>query len=259
MGGSGADDAPAADVVDEILGAGGDAIADRSDVATVDGAEALVQSALRRFGRLDALINNAGIMRWAGMPDVDADNLAQHLAVHLAGSFNTARAAWPHLLEQGYGRIVMTTSAGVLGLPNNTSYAAAKGGVIGLTRSLATAGSRHGIKVNAIAPAAATRMGAPPDEQTAAAMAPELVAPMGAFLAHEDCPVTGEIYAAGAGRFSRMILAMTPGYVHADGAPTIEDVVASWAQINDETGSYLPKDLMAWSERFMEHLPSADA
>ena len=91
------------------------------------GAQALVDAAVEQFGRIDVLVNNAGIIRWAGMPEVDADNLAKHLAVHVGGSFNTVRAAWPHLVDQGYGRIVNTTSAGLFGLPDNTSYAAAKG------------------------------------------------------------------------------------------------------------------------------------
>ena len=159
----------------------------------------------QRFGRVDILVNNAGIVRWAGFPEADADNLDRHLAVHVGGSFNTTRAAWPHMVERGYGRIVMTGSTGMFGLPNNLSYAAAKGAVVGLARSLATAGAAHGIKVNVIAPAAFTRMaGRGPDIPE---MAPELVAPMAAFLAHEDCPVTGEIYTAGAGRFARIFIA----------------------------------------------------
>ena len=105
----------------------GSAIADTSDIVHRDGAQALVDTAVERFGRIDVLVNNAGIIRWAGMPEVDEDNLARHLAVHVGGSFNTARAAWPHMVDQGYGRIVMTTSAGMFGLPNNTSYATAKG------------------------------------------------------------------------------------------------------------------------------------
>ena len=203
-------------------------------MATTAGAQALVDAAVERFGRVDILINNAGIIRWAGFPEADADNLAQHLAVHVGGSFNTTRAAWPHMVEQGYGRIVMTTSTGMFGLLENLSYATAKAGVIGLTRSLTTEGAAHGIKVNLIAPAAMTRMaGRSADETDAldtadasasAAMAPDLVAPMVAFLAHEDCPVSGEIYAAGAGRFARIFIASTEGYVHAAPPPTIEDV-----------------------------------
>ncbi|HET9750317.1 MAG TPA: SDR family NAD(P)-dependent oxidoreductase, partial [Casimicrobiaceae bacterium] len=107
---------------------------------------------VEQFGGVDVLINNAGIVRWAGFPEADEENLARHLAVHVGGSFNTTRAAWPHMAERGYGRVVMTTSTGLFGLPNNVSYATAKAGVIGLTRSLATAAARHGITVNAIAP-----------------------------------------------------------------------------------------------------------
>jgi NAD(P)-dependent dehydrogenase (short-subunit alcohol dehydrogenase family) len=223
-----------------------------NDVATEAGASALIAAAIEPFGRVDALINNAGIIRWAGMPDVDADNLAAHLAVHVNGSFNTTRAAWPHMVEQHHGRIVMTTSSGVFGLPKNTSYAAAKGATIGLTRSLAVAGAEHGIKVNAIAPAAMTRMAGP--GSTSAEMDPDLVAPMAAFLAHEDCPVTGEIYAAGFGRFARVFIATTEGYVHQGSAPSVEDVALHWATINDETGYDVPADLAAWSDAFTSHL-----
>ena len=258
MGGKGADAGPASEAAAEIVEAGGVAISDGSDVSTVDGAEALVGAAVEQFGRLDVLVNNAGIMRWAGMPDVDAESLARHLAVHVAGSFNTARVAWPHMVEQGYGRIVMTTSAGVFGLPNNTSYATAKGGVIGLTRSISLAGAAHGIKVNVIAPAAMTRMaGVEEDAEPGSPMAPDLVAPMAAFLADESCPVNGEIYAAGAGRFARLFIASTEGYVHPGTEPTIEDVAEHWATINDETGYYVPADLMGWSDTFMSHLPPA--
>jgi len=252
--GVGADAGPAAAVAAEIVAAGGAAVADTNDVSTVDGAAALVDAAVGAFGRVDILVNNAGIIRWATFPKVDADNLAAHLAVHVAGSFNTARAAWPHMREQGYGRIVMTTSAGVFGLPNNTSYATAKGGVIGLTRSLATAGAKLDIKVNAIAPAAFTRMAGPATDDAAAQMAPELVAPMVAFLAHEHCPVSGEIYAAGAGRFARIFIASTTGYVHSGADVTVEDVAAHWDTINDESGYTVPTDLIAWSEAFTAHL-----
>ncbi len=260
MTGVGADAAPAAAVVAEISAAGGAGVADGNDVSTVEGAEALIATALERFGRIDILINNAGIIRWAGLPEADADNLAQHLAVHVGGSFNTARAAWPHFVSQGYGRIVMTTSSGLFGLPTNVSYAAAKGGVVGLTRSLAVAGAKKGIKVNALAPAAMTRMAGPPSgaaDSTAILqpdphMAPELVAPMAAYLAHESCPVTGEIYAAGAGRFARIFIAATPGYVDADA--TIEDIAANWSAINDDSGYTIPASLMEWSAAFLAHL-----
>lgn len=260
MDGVGEDAGVAAGVVSEIVGSGGAAIADASDVSTPEGGRSLIEAAVDRFGRLDILVNNAGIIRWAGLPEADAENLAGHLAVHVLGSFNTTRAAWPHLVDRGYGRIVMTTSSGLFGLPENLSYATAKGGVIGLTRSLATAGARHGIKVNLIAPGAVTRMAGAAAEGSAGGaaaspwMSPDLVAPMVAFLSHETCPVTGEIYTAGFGRFARLFIASTEGYVHPTPVPSVEDVARHWAAINDETGYYVPADLMAWSAAFMAHL-----
>jgi len=258
MGGDGADAGPAAAVVAEITAGGGTALADTHDVATVDGAEALVARAVDDLGGIDVLVNNAGIMRWAALPDADAAHLDAHLAVHVAGSFNTARAAWPHMVAQEYGRVVMTTSSGMFGLPGNLAYATAKGGVVGMMRSLATAGAPHGIRVNCIAPAAYTRMAGTGEEPAAddpmvTRMAPELVAPMVAFLAHESCPVSGEIYTAGAGRFARIFVASTEGYLHADGPPSVADVAAHWDAINDESGYYVPVDLMDWSARFTAH------
>ena len=153
--------------------------------------------------------------------------------MHVGGSFNTTRAAWPTMVEQGYGRIVMTTSAGLFGLPTNLSYATAKGAVIGMTRSLSVAGAEArnphqpdragGVHPHGGPSADGDDADADP---MATSMAPELVAPMVAFLAHEDCPVSGEIYAAGAGRFARVFIASTEGYVHPTPEPTIEDVAA---------------------------------
>lgn len=127
MEGDGSDAGPAQKVVDEIASAGGEAVADTHDVSTPAGGQAIVDTAIERFGRIDILVNNAGIIRYAGLPDIDAENLERHLAVHLVGSFNTMRAAWPHFVEQQYGRVVLTTSSGMLGMDNNLSYAAAKG------------------------------------------------------------------------------------------------------------------------------------
>lgn len=258
MHGSGSDPGPAAATVAEIVAAGGEAVADQHDVATVSGADALIAAAIGCYGRVDVIVNNAGIMRWAVMPEVDAEALAAHLAVHVAGSFHTVHAAWPTMVDQGYGRIVMTTSTGMLGLPGNLAYATAKGGVFGMMRSLATAGADHDIRVNCIAPAAYTRMADPsgaepnPEVALASGLAPALVAPMVAFLAHEDCPVSGEIYTAGAGRFARLFLASTEGVV-VEGTPTVEDVADHWAAINDEVGYFVPADLPHWSARFTGH------
>jgi NAD(P)-dependent dehydrogenase (short-subunit alcohol dehydrogenase family) len=248
--GAGADDSVAASVATEI---GDVALADTNDVSTPEGATALIDAALERFGRIDALINNAGIIRWATMPAIDADTVQRHLDIHTLGSFNTTRAAWPHMVEQGYGRVVMTASAGVFGLAGNLAYATAKGAVIGLARTLATEGAAWGIAVNVVAPAAATRMAGEPDATLERVMAPELVAPLVAYLAHESCTANGEIYQAGAGRFARIFLATTEGFV-ASGTPTVEDVAEHWAAINDETGYAVPSDLTAWSAAFTKHL-----
>jgi NAD(P)-dependent dehydrogenase (short-subunit alcohol dehydrogenase family) len=249
--GTGADAGPAAEVVAEIEAAGGTALADTGDVSTDDGAAAVVAAAIEHFGRVDVLVANAGIMRWGAFPDISTEDLERHLLVHLGGSFLTARAAWPHLVEQGYGRIVLTTSTGVLGLRDNTAYASAKGAVLGLARSLAVAGADHDIKVNCIAPAASTRM------SRGGGRGPELpeeeAAPMAAFLAHETCPVSGETYTAGGGRFARLFVGSTEGHVHDGAVPTVEDVAAHWDAINDETGYFVPDDLMDWSMRFLAH------
>lgn len=270
MEGDGSDVRPAQSVVDEIVASGGSAVADTNDVSTEAGARAIISSAVDGFGRIDVVVNNAGIIKWGGLPEVDLESLERHLAVHLLGSFNTMRAAWPHFLEQGYGRVVLTTSSGLLGLANNLGYAAAKSGLIGLARSAKLAGEPHGIKVNLIAPAAITRMaggdssgdGAPESaESTMPPMPSEAVAPMVAFLAHESCPVNGEIYTAGAGRFGRLFIASTTGYLQQDRPATIEDIAENWIAINDEAGYYVPTDLMDWSGSFLRHLfePGAPA
>jgi NAD(P)-dependent dehydrogenase (short-subunit alcohol dehydrogenase family) len=162
--GDGSDPAPAGDVVTEIETAGGKALADTNDVATEEGGRSLIDAALDTFGRVDIVVNNAGNIRWGGLPEADLDNLDSHLAVHVRGSFNTTRAAWSRMVEQGYGRVVLTTSSGMFGLADNLGYATAKAAVIGMAHSLSVAGIRHGIKVNLIAPNAWTRMGAHPSD-----------------------------------------------------------------------------------------------
>ena len=135
------------------------AVANTGDVSTRPGANGIVETTPSEFGRVDIVVNNAGIIRWGDLPEADAESLQRTLDVHLFGSFNVTRAAWPHLVEQQYGRVVMTTSTGMLGLRGNLAYAAAKGGTVGMARNMRLSGDRHGIKVNLIAPAAATRMG----------------------------------------------------------------------------------------------------
>ena len=170
---------------------------------------------------MDVLINNAGIYNTDEFPDVELSDLRRHLDVHVIGSFLTVQACWPHMVASGYGRIVLTTSTGALGMRSLTAYGTAKAAVIGLTRALSEASAVHSsdIKVNALAPMADTRMmsarelgGADPDPEPE--RHPALVAPMAAVLAHESCPVHGEVLMAGMRRYSRLFIAETDGYVH---------------------------------------------
>ncbi|WP_213002383.1 SDR family NAD(P)-dependent oxidoreductase [Winogradskya consettensis] len=264
--GTGSDAGPANDVVDEIVAAGGIAVADTNTVGTEGGCQALVEGTVRQFGRVDIVVNNAGISRWAALPEADAENLELTLDVHLRGTWHTTRAAWPHMERQGYGRVITTASTGMLGLADNLAYATAKGALIGFTRSLAFSSAAKGILVNCVAPNSVTRpseSASKPnvvtanrmDEARAAAMATENVAPMVAYLAHESCAVNGEILVAGARRFGRWFLGFTPGWLDAgDGVPAVEDVAAHWDEIVDEKGYYVPTGTMDWGARFMSHL-----
>ncbi len=158
--GRGRDDGPARRAAEAIRAAGGSAVADDSDVSTPEGAIRLVERAVEAFGRLDVLINNAGIYNTDDFPNIDPTDLRRHLDVHLVSSFLTVQACWPHMVTSGYGRIVLTTSTAALGMRSLTSYGTAKASVIGLTRALSavSAGSGSDIKVNALAPMANTRM-----------------------------------------------------------------------------------------------------
>ena len=252
--GVGTDPLPAQQVADEIRDAGGTAIPNVADVSSIAGGEALVGEALAEFGRVDIVINNAGTVRWGGLPEVDLANIEAHLAVHTKGSFNVIRAAWPHLLERDYGRVVVTGSSGMFGLPDNLGYATAKAALLGMAKSLSVSAGQHDIKINVIAPNAFTRMASRQRGPVPAQMEPELVAPMAAFLAHEACPVSGEVYLAGAGRFARIFVAATDGYLHPDAAtPSIDDVAKNWETINDEAGYYVPSSLMDWAGHYLAH------
>lgn len=251
--GDGSDPEPARTAADEVTAAGGIAMPDTNDVSTEAGAQALINSALENFGRLDIVVNNAGISTFAGPGVADLADLEKHLNVHTKGCFNTSTAAWPHMSAQKYGRIVMTTSTGIFGLPENLSYATAKAGVIGMARSMSNDRGDSGIKINVIAPNASTRMGfdprtnkplsfggSPPTGDRAIEIPTAEVAPVVAYLAHESCPVSGEVYVAGGGFAGRIFIAMTKSYRPPSGHLTIEDVAENWAAINDETGYHVP-------------------
>jgi NAD(P)-dependent dehydrogenase (short-subunit alcohol dehydrogenase family) len=201
-------------VVAEIADAGGEAVPNAESVATPDGGAAIVECALDMFGRVDVVVNNAGILRDAAFKNVTPELLDPVIDVHLKGAFNVLRHAWPLMREQNYGRIVNTTSgSGMFGNFGQSNYGAAKAGLMGLTRVLSIEGARNNVRVNAIAPIAHTRM---TSEQIDAAMVPELISPLVAYLCHSSCRVTGQAYSVGGGRVSRLFLAMTTGITEGD-------------------------------------------
>jgi NAD(P)-dependent dehydrogenase (short-subunit alcohol dehydrogenase family) len=240
--GTGSGTTAAQAVVDEVTAAGGEAVANYDSVATPEGGRAIVQTALDAFGRVDILVNNAGILRDASFKNMDAAKLEPVLDVHLKGAFFVTQPAWAHMRDQGYGRIVNTSSgAGVFGNFGQANYGAAKMGLVGLTRVLAIEGAKYGIKVNAIAPVAKTRMTEDILGPAADKMLPESITPVVAYLAHEDCPVSGEVYSVGGGRVARVFIGVTPGVV--DPGLTVETVRDRFDEIRDETGYQVPASL----------------
>ena len=242
--GTGSGTTAAQAVVDEIAAAGGEAVANYDSVATPEGGAAIVQCALDAWGRVDIVINNAGILRDSSFKNMDASKVNPVLDVHLKGAFNVTQPAWEHMRSQGYGRIVCTASgAGVFGNFGQTNYGAAKMGLVGLTRVLAVEGAKYNIKANAIAPVAKTRMTEDILGPAADKLRPELITPVVAWLAHAECPVSGELYSCGGGRVARVFLGVTPGI--ADPDLTVETVRDRWDEIRDESGYEVPADLNA--------------
>jgi len=240
--GEGADEDAASRTAREITDLGGTAVADTSSVATPEGGEAVVRTALEAFGTVDIVVNNAGILRDKAFHNLTPDLLRPVLGVHLEGAFWVTRPAWAHMREQGYGRVVFTTSSsGILGNFGQANYGAAKTGLVGLTRVLAIEGERHGIRVNAIAPLARTRMteellGASDDR-----LDPRLVSPVVAWLCHRACTVSGDVLAVGGGRVSRFFTGLTPGYF--DPGLTPESVRDNLDRIRAEEGYTTPGSL----------------
>ncbi|MBK9179039.1 MAG: SDR family oxidoreductase [Acidimicrobiales bacterium] len=253
VSGEGGSTGPAATVVKEIEDLGGVAVPDTNSVATPEGGEALVNTALEAFGRVDIVINNAGILRDKAFHNMEPDLLNPVLDVHLKGAFYVTRPAWVKMREQGYGRIVCTSSAaGIFGNFGQTNYGAAKMGLVGFTNVLAVEGARFNIKANAIAPLALTRMTEDLLGPLADKLDPGLVTPLVAWLAHEDCPSTGEVYAVGGGRVARVFIAETRGYFNK--GLSVEDVRDHWDEIRDETGYSVPANLGEETALFLPYL-----
>jgi NAD(P)-dependent dehydrogenase (short-subunit alcohol dehydrogenase family) len=230
----------AQDVVDQILAAGGTAVADRNSVATPEGGQAIVDAALHAFERIDIVVNNAGIIRDKTFAKMTAELMDPVLDVHLRGAFFVTRPAYALMREAGYGRIVSTSSAaGLFGNFGQTNYGAAKMALIGLTRVLALEGAKYGIHANVIAPIAATSMSAGLlDEDWERRLDPALVSPAVAYLAHESCQANGEIISAAAGRVARIFIGEGPGFYSP--TLTLEDVRDQWDTIFSEADYSVP-------------------
>ncbi|HYJ57001.1 MAG TPA: SDR family oxidoreductase [Mycobacterium sp.] len=240
--GTGAGSSPAELVVKEITEAGGEAVANYDSVATPEGGEAIIQTALDSFGTVDIVINNAGILRDTSFKNMTPDQVNPVLDVHLRGAFYVTQPAWQIMRDQGYGRIVNTSSgAGIFGNFGQTNYGAAKMGLVGFTRVLAVEGAKNNIKANAIAPVAKTRMTEELLGAAADKLAPELVTPIVTYLAHEDCPVSGEVYSVGGGRVARVFVGVTPGHFDPDLSP--EAVRDNFDKIRAEDGYEVPGNL----------------
>src|SRR5216683_7873006 len=224
--GTGAGEGPAQAVVREISALGGVAVADTHSVASAEGGQAIVATALDTFGGLDIVVNNAGIIRDRAFHNMTTDDFDAVLDVHLRGTYFVTAPAYRHMRGKGYGRIVVTTSAsGLFGNFGQVNYAAAKMGVVGFAKTLAHEGAKRNIRANAIAPGAFTRMSQDILDPSLPAMPPELVAPAVAYLCHETCALTGEVLTAIGGRVARAFVAETVGYFN-EGL-TVEDVAAN--------------------------------
>jgi NAD(P)-dependent dehydrogenase (short-subunit alcohol dehydrogenase family) len=252
--GTGSSSSAADQVVDEITQAGGAAVANYDSVASPEGGQAIVQTALDTYGRVDAVINNAGILRDKSFSNMSFDDVHAVLDVHLKGAFYVTQPAFKAMKGAGYGRLVFTASnAGVFGNFGQANYGAAKMGLVGLANVLAIEGAKYDVKSNVIMPVARTRM----TEELLGPMAdkldPELVTPLVVYLASEACQVTHEAFSAAAGRYARVFVGLAKGWFAGPGnPPSAEDIVAHWDDIEDQDGYLVP---MGASDELQQLLP----
>ena len=240
--GTGSDKGAAEHVVDEIKAAGGEAVADTNSVATPEGGAAIVQTAIDAFGKVDIVINNAGILRDKSFHNLTPDLLEPILDVHVKGAFYVTQPAWVHMREQGYGRVVNTSSAaGLFGNFGQTNYGAAKMALVGFTRVLAVEGAKYNIKANAIAPLAKTRMTEDLLGGFGDLVLPESISPVVTYLASDGCEPTGRVFSVGGGRVAEVFIGETAGFARKQLTP--EDVRDNFATITDRDEFTVPANI----------------
>jgi NAD(P)-dependent dehydrogenase (short-subunit alcohol dehydrogenase family) len=253
MHGEGADAGVADAVVDEILEAGGKAIASHDSVATVEGGSRIVECAVEEFGRLDVVVSNAGIFQTAEFEQLTPEEWERMVNVHLHGAFYLSQPAYRVMKTEGYGRFVfVSSSAGFFGQPNSAHYAAAKAGVLGLSNVISIEGAPHGILANCVLPFGYSRMvtetvgdreqfhGELPFLD---AIQPELVVPIVVFLASQNCDVTHHAFSACAGRFSRVFVGQAHGWVSHNSGPSADDIAAHWAEVTAREPYSIPQSI----------------
>ncbi len=240
--GSGSGSAAADVVVKEIEEAGGTAVANYDSVASKDGGEAIIATAMENFGQVDILINNAGILRDKSFAKMSEAEMTLVLDVHLRGGFYVSQPAFRVMKERGYGRIVHTASAaGVFGNFGQANYGAAKMGLVGLSNVLAQEGAKYNIMSNVIAPIAMTRMTTGIMGDMGMNLDPAYVTSMVAYLCSEACELSHEIFSVGAGRYARVFIGACQGYTNtAEGGVSVEEVRDNIEQIRDPEGYTIP-------------------
>ena len=247
-------EAGASAVAAEIVAAGGEAIACVCSVTDRPAVFAMVEDAVARWGSIDIVVNNAGILRDRTFARMELDDFELVLNVHLMGSVNVTKAAWPHMRAQGYGRVIFTTSSsGLYGNFGQANYGAAKMALVGLMQTLALEGRKAGIHVNCLAPSAATRMteGLYADDDLKG-LAADLVSPGVVALASDKAP-TRTILLAGAGAFEQAHVTMTRGIHVGDAVDAAEQIEACWAQVADRTGEAVPDSGAAQYQHEVQH------
>lgn len=263
LSGDSSGDKSAQHVVAEIVDRGGSAIANSDSVTEPDGGNRMVAAALEAFGRLDIVVNNAGILDEVPLVESTRDHVRRVIDVHLIGTMNVIRASWAQLVASGSGRVINTSSGAVFGSIAGTAYQAAKAGIFAVTKSAAMAGELDGVKVNAILPTAFTRMTENIPDETfrnfmRSTFQPERVSELVVVLAHDRCPISGECVLTGGGRIARVSLAVSSGYISE--SATAEDFAAHLEEaVRSDDALFVPRDRVDEFASYIGNLGFANA